>query len=168
MYFKSILSNPKMSQTPTEPKITLKKPEQPLKLYQLKLAFRSECYSDINKVISKLTEETQKIEDNTMKGYIGEYHTKQGELGPGIYIPDFDVPNISFRIWVKETESPANKMSQLIKRFLDSIEAIPNTHVIRGSIDYQSRYDGSRDYRLQIDPKTNLLEEIDQYLEKLS
>lgn len=153
-----------MSQNPTKPKITIKKPSPP-KLYQLKLAFRSECYADISKVLIEFESRT---EEHTMKGYIGDFHTKQGELAPGVYIPDFDVPIISFRIWVKDVESPTAKMSQLIKTFLDSIEEIPETHVIRGSIDYQSRYDGSRDDRLQIDPKTGLLEEIDQYLEKLT
>jgi len=137
-----------MSQTIRKPKITLKNcPKAKPHLYELKLAFRAECYADISKVLAEFEFQTEKVENNLMKGYIGEFHSKQSELHPGTYIPDFDVPIISFRIWVEETKNASAIMSQMIGRFLDSIENIPDTHVIRQSINLVMMVLGMKIYR---------------------
>ena len=143
-----------------------------VKLYQVRLAARVEVLRDLTETLARFQasyrDDATNEERDQAHGFVGRLAYEQAELIAGVYVPDYDITDLTLRVYVEEGDDAVRALSAVVKRFVDCAQEVRDTHVLRESLDFQDRYTGERDGNKIAFTEEGVLVGLDERIECLS
>lgn len=140
------------------------------KLYQVRLAARVEALRDLVETLARFQagfrDRSRKRERHHTLGFVGSLAYEQADID-GVYIPDYDVTDLSLRVFVRDESEALRALSAVVKRFVDCAKQVTDTHVLRQSLDFRECYTGKRDTNITFTPD-GILVDLAEHIECLA